>query len=64
MYFMNYKNHPLKKKEKLEGFFVGGTRGTWMLQPKPQKFLENLINLVIVNLVNIRVNDLDYTVIS
>lgn len=35
-----------------------------MLQPKPQKFLENLINLVIVNLVNIRVNDLDYTVIS
>lgn len=35
-----------------------------MLQPQPQKFLENLIHLVIVNLVNISVNDLDYTVIS
>lgn len=35
-----------------------------MLQPKPQKFLENLIDLVIVNLVNLSVNDLDYAVIS
>lgn len=35
-----------------------------MLQPQPQKFLEHLIHLVFVNLVNISVNDLDYTVIS
>lgn len=62
MYFINYKNHPLKKKTRW--FFVGGTCGTWMLQPQPQKFLEDLIHLVIVNLVNISVNDLDYTVIS
>lgn len=44
---------------------MGGTSGTWIvLQSSSQKLLDNLINLVIVNLVNIIVNDLDYAVIS